>query len=126
MVFNNSPSVYSLNDAHLDCRYSDITSSELSTHFDNKYSLGRFNPVIFSTHSGFLLRFEVAGTAELPSWHAVPSWGIVGGCPPPTGGGFRGPPPENFRIFKAPGCILGHFWPIWLSVLAPLNKTFAA
>ena len=46
-VFNNSRSVYSLHDAHLDCRYSDIASSESSRHFDNKYSLGRFNPVIF-------------------------------------------------------------------------------
>ena len=40
--------------------------------------------------------------------HAVPSRGL------------------DFRIFKAPGCILGHFWPIWLSVLAPLSKAFAA
>ena len=49
--------------------------------------------------------------AEPPFWHAVPS---------------RGRCQVGVGIFKAPGCILGHFWPIWLSVLAPLNKTFAA
>ena len=54
--------------------------------------------------------------------------GVRGGMPPPTvgEGGSRGPPPGNFRIFKVPGYILGNFWPIWLSVLAPLNKAFAA
>ena len=60
--------------------------------------------------------------AEPPSLHAVPSGR---GRPLPLGGS-RGPPPENVRIFKAPGCILGHFWAIWLSVLAPLNEAFAA
>ena len=55
---------------------------------------------------------------------AVPSGGR---CPLPLGGGGSWePPPENIRIFKATGCILGHFWAIWLSVLAPLNKAFAA
>ena len=52
--------------------------------------------------------------AEPPSLHAVPSGR---GVPPP---------PENVRIIKASGCILGHFWAIWLSDLAPLNKAFAA
>ena len=50
----------------------------------------------------------------------------VGGRMPPCHWGGLGPSPENFRIFKAPGCILGHFWPIWLSVLARLKKAFAA
>ena len=57
--------------------------------------------------------------AEPPSLHAVPSGR---GVPPPPGGSS----PENVRISKAPGCILGHFWTIWPSVLAPLNKAFAA
>ena len=65
--------------------------------------------------------------AELPSWHTVPSGGRCGreDAPMPLGGGL-GPSPENFRIFKAPGCILGHFWSILLSVLAPLKEAFAA
>ena len=57
--------------------------------------------------------------AEPPSLYAVLSRGRCGR-------GFGGPPPGHFRIFKAPGCILGDFWPIWLPVLAPLNKAFAA
>ena len=61
--------------------------------------------------------------AEPPSLHAVLSRGR---CGRGWGGGSGGPPPRNFRIFKAPGCILGDFWPIWLPVLAPLNKAFAA
>ena len=60
--------------------------------------------------------------AEPPSLHTVPSGGVV---PLPLEGVW-GPPPENVSIFKATGCILGHFWAIWLSVLAPLNKAFAA
>ena len=44
-VFNNSGSVSSLPDAHLDCRYSDIAWSESWRHFDNKYSLRWLNPV---------------------------------------------------------------------------------
>ena len=50
---------------------------------------------------------------EPPSLHAVPSQG-------------RGALTENFRIFKAPGCILGYFWSIWLSTSVPLNKAFVA
>ena len=64
--------------------------------------------------------------AERPSWHAVPSRGRCGRGAPLSTGGSRGPPLENFRIFKPPGCNFGHFWPIWLSVLDPVNKTFAA
>ena len=59
--------------------------------------------------------------AQLPSFHAVPSGRGV-----PLLLGVWGASPENVRIFKAPGCILGHFWTIWLSVLVSLNKAFAA
>ena len=85
-VFNNSPSVYSLHDAHLDCRYSDIASSESSRHFDNKYSLGRFNPVMgwagcslsgsatyFSAISGHWQLFQAKHC--LPgSWNILQQW----------------------------------------------------
>ena len=66
--------------------------------------------------------------AEPPSLHAVSSRGRCKRGRPPHcgGGGSGGPPPGHFRIFKVQGYILGNFWPIWLSVLAPLNKAFAA
>ena len=60
--------------------------------------------------------------AEPPSLYAVLSRGRCGR----GWGGSGGPRPGNFRIFKAPGCILGDFRPIWLPVLGPLNKAFAA
>ena len=46
---------------------------------------------------------------EPPSWHAVPSWGRCGrGVVATLLGGVGGHSLENFRIFEAPGCILGH------------------
>ena len=65
--------------------------------------------------------------AEPPSLHAVSSRGrCKRGLPPPTGGGLGDLPWEILEFFKVLGYILGHFWPIWLSALAPLNKAFAA
>ena len=86
-----------------------------------------------SAHAaGFLLRFEVPGTNVLIAGTKDGVTAAIfacsakceGGCP--SSWGVWGASPENVRIFKAPGCILGHFWAIWLSVLVSLNKAFAA
>ena len=87
--------------------------------------------------TGFLLRFEIArttleiagtknsGGTTILARNARSGLVREGPTPPPLVG-YGGPSSKHILILRAQGCILGYFWPIWLSVLALLREAFAA